>query len=218
MSFDRNVRKTVFMAMFNTIKISKDVFCSALTEHIRIRMFIANARHFNSCLERSLFSDNIDINLYNILIETVHESLPLFHQYLNIRQHVLKLKELDMYDMYVPLTKYELNIPYEMGVKWVLESLKHLGEEYVKKAKEGLLEQRWADVHCCEESGKGNKWNIQDGISIPCYDKIQHLIINYQNKLSDLFSLTHELGYSMRSYYSAKYQPHRYFEYSIFIR
>jgi hypothetical protein len=59
--------------------------------------------------------------------------------------------------MYVPLTKYELNIPYEIGVKWVLESLKHLGEEYVKKAKEGLLEQRWADVHCCEENEKGNK-------------------------------------------------------------
>lgn len=210
-SYNREVRKGAWEVMYAAHINLKNTLCSTLDGNIKAEIFTMRTRKFGSCLEESLFDDNVPVSVYNSLIDAVHKSLPAFHHYLGIRQRTLKLPNLDMYDIYVPLvSNYKLNVPYEQAVEWVLEALAPLGEEYVGIARKGLTEERWVDVY--ENEGKRS-----GGCSMTTYDSLPFILLNYSSTLDCVFTLAHELGHSMHTYYTNRTQPYRYFNYSLLV-
>lgn len=204
-SFNRDVRKGAWEAFFGTYIGFKNTLCSTLDGHIKKELFEMRVRRYSSCLEHSLFRNGVPEAVYHTLIDAVHRCLPTFHHYLALRQRTLGLPSLDMYDMYVPLVAdYDLKVPYDQAVEWILEALAPLGEKYVAIAKKGLTEERWADVYECE--GK-----LGGGFSMETYDGIPYFYLSYDDTLSSVFMLAHELGHSMRAYYTNHAQPYRYY-------
>ncbi|KAA6370232.1 MAG: putative Oligoendopeptidase F, partial [Streblomastix strix] len=206
-SLNRDVRKGAWMAVYNAHIALKNTLTSTLAGQIKADIFMQKARRFNSCVERSLFEDDIDVSVYNSLIEAVHIKLPVFHKYLAIRQKVLNLDSLDMYDMYVPLvSNFDFKVTFEEARDIVLESLAPLGSEYVSIAKRGLTSveeggEAWADVF--ENQGKRSNC-----VSVQSYKLQPYMLLNFDGTLDSVFTLAHELGHSMHTYYSSHNQPH----------
>jgi len=167
-------------------------------------------RNYRSARHAALFRNNIDESVYDQLIEAIHERLPLLHRYTELRKELMDVDSLHMYDLYVPLVDgVEMDVSYEEAQQHVLESLAPLGDEYVGIVKDGY-ENRWIDV--VENRGKRS-----GAYSSGTYGTNPFILLNWQNKLNDVFTLTHELGHSVHSYYTRKHQPFRYGNYSIFV-
>ncbi|MYL61104.1 oligoendopeptidase F, partial [Virgibacillus halodenitrificans] len=163
-----------------------------------------------SARQSALDDNNIPEKVYDNLVEAVNEKLPLLHRYAELRKKVLKLDELHMYDLFTPLVQdIDMKIPYEEAQKNVLEALAPLGEEYVDILKEGY-ENRWIDV----EENKGKR---SGAYSSGAYGTNPYILLNWQDNVNDMFTLAHELGHSVHSYYTRKFQPFRYGNYSIFV-
>ncbi|WP_174612803.1 oligoendopeptidase F [Virgibacillus ihumii] len=209
-SKDRNVRENAFKAMYDTYGKFKNTFASTLTGTVKADNFSAKVRNYDSARQAALDSNRIPEQVYDNLVEAVNEKLPLLHRYAALRKKVLEVEELHMYDMYTPLVKdADMNIPYEKAQEYVLEGLKPLGEEYVSTLKEGF-NSRWIDV----EESKGKR---SGAYSSGAYGTNPYILLNWQDKVNDLFTLAHELGHSLHSYYTRANQPFRYGNYSIFI-
>ncbi|HLR79400.1 MAG TPA: oligoendopeptidase F [Bacillota bacterium] len=209
-SKDRRVRRDAFQAMHNTYGKFKNTFASTLTGNIKKNNFYAKVRNYNSARASSLDSNHIPEQVYDNLVAVVNEKLPLLHRYVALRKKVLQLEELHMYDLYTPLVQgVDMNIPYEKAQQYVLASLEPMGEGYTKVIQEAF-ENRWIDV----EENKGKR---SGAYSSGAYGTNPYILLNWQNKMNDVFTLTHELGHSVHSYYTRKYQPFRYGSYSIFV-
>lgn len=209
-SKDRRVRRDAFQAMHNTYGKFKNTFASTLTGNIKKNNFYAKVRNYNSARASSLDSNHIPEKVYDNLVAVVNEKLPLLHRYVALRKKVLQLEELHMYDLYTPLVQgVDMNIPYEKAQQYVLASLEPMGEGYTKVIQEAF-ENRWIDV----EENKGKR---SGAYSSGAYGTNPYILLNWQNKMNDVFTLTHELGHSVHSYYTRKYQPFRYGSYSIFV-
>ena len=195
-------RKLAFEHLFDAFIAHKNTITTLYFGAIKGEIFSQKTHHYPSCLERSLFSDNVPVSVYNSLIKTVHKHLPTFHKYLSIRQKALKLDTMNVYDLYVPFTPMPAeDIPYEKGCEWILEALAPLGEEYVTIAREAILgDRRWVDVY----ENKGKRTNA---CSIQNVGETQYLMLCYDNTFDALFTLAHELGHSMHHFYSSKTQP-----------
>ena len=204
-SQSRTVRKAAFSSRYDAYIAHKSSICSMIDGSVKSELFYQKAQRFPSCLEHSLFADNIPVSVYHSLISTVHAHLPTFYRYLSCRQRVLGLPTLDMYDLYVPLVKdVDLTITYETACDWVLAALAPFGPEYVATAKDGLLgEGRWVDVF--ETKGKRS-----GACSIQNAGGKQYMMLNFTGTMSNAFTLAHELGHSMHHHYSTQSQPHRY--------
>ncbi|MGY0692694.1 oligoendopeptidase F [Virgibacillus sp. FSP13] len=209
-SKDRRVREEAFKKMYETYGKYKHTFASTLTGTVKKDNFYAKVRHYDSARQAALDSNKIDEQVYDNLVEAVNEKLPLLHRYAALRKKVLDLDELHMYDMYTPLVKdVDMEIPYEQAQEYVLKGLAPLGEEYVSILKEGY-ENRWIDV----EENKGKR---SGAYSSGAYGTHPYILLNWQDNVNDLFTLAHELGHSVHSYYTRKAQPFRYGNYSIFV-
>lgn len=209
-SDDRRVRKDAFTAMYETFGSFINTFSSTLTGAIKKDNFYAKVRKYDSARQAALDDNNIPEGVYDNLVEAVNERLPLLHRYVELRKKVLKLDELHMYDLYTPLVKdVEMDIPYDQAQEHVLKGLAPLGEEYLSIVKEGY-QNRWIDV----EENKGKR---SGAYSSGAYGTNPYVLLNWQNNLSNLFTLAHELGHSVHSYYTRKNQPFRYGNYSIFV-
>ncbi len=209
-SEDRRVRKDAFKGMYDTYGKFINTFSSTLNGNIKKDNFYAKVRNYESARQSALDSNNIPEKVYDNLVEAVNEKLPLLHKYVRLRKKVLKLDELHMYDLFTPLVKdVDMKIPYEKAQKYVLESLAPLGKEYVNIVKEGY-ENRWIDV----EENKGKR---SGAYSSGAYGTNPYILLNWQDNVNDMFTLAHELGHSVHSYYSRKHQPFRYGNYSIFV-
>ncbi|MBP1969046.1 oligoendopeptidase F [Virgibacillus natechei] len=209
-SENRDVRKEAFKAMYNTYGDFINTFSSTLTGNLKTNNFNAKIRNYSSAREAALNDNHIPEQVYDNLVEAVNEKLPLLHRYAKLRKQVLDLDELHMYDMYTPLVKdVDMKIPYEKAQQYVLESLAPLGEEYVNIVKEGY-ENRWIDV----EENKGKR---SGAYSSGAYGTNPYILLNWQDSVNDTFTLAHELGHSVHSYYSRKAQAFRYGNYSIFV-
>ncbi|KAK2964590.1 putative Oligoendopeptidase F like protein [Blattamonas nauphoetae] len=208
----QSVRKAAFEMMYDTNIALKNTLSNCLYGNIKKEILYARQRKYNSCLEASLFDDNTPLSVYNSLIDAIHDGLPTFHQYLAIRQRAMKLDRLDMFDLYVPLVEnYELKVSYEEAVEWVLASLHPLGEEYCSVAKHALSsEGGWVDVF--ENEGKRS-----GACSISNFRDIPYICLNFNGTLDAVFTLAHELGHSMHSYYSDRAQPHATSSYRIMV-
>lgn len=209
-SKDRHVREDAFKAMYETYGKFINTFASTLSGNVKKDNFYAKARNYESARQAALDNNNIPEKVYDNLIEAVHEKLPLLHRYVALRKKVLNLDELHMYDLYTPLVKdVDMKISYNEAQDYVLKSLAPLGEEYVGIVKEGY-ENRWIDV----EENKGKR---SGAYSSGTYGTNPYILLNWQDNVNDMFTLTHELGHSVHSYYTRKTQPYRYGNYSIFV-
>ncbi|MFB4169783.1 oligoendopeptidase F [Virgibacillus sp. JSM 102003] len=209
-SKDRSVREAAFKAMYETYGKFKNTFSATLTGTVKTDNFNAKVRHYDSARHAALDGNNIPEQVYDNLVEAVNDKLPLLHRYAELRKKVLGLDELHMYDMYTPLVKnVDMTIPYEKAQEYVIDSFAPLGEDYVSKVKEGF-ENRWIDV----EENKGKR---SGAYSSGAYGTNPYVLLNWQGKVNDLFTLAHELGHSLHSYYTHESQPFRYGNYSIFV-
>lgn len=209
-SKDRKVRKDAFNALYSTYYKFKNTFASTLSGNVKKNIFYSKLRNYNSSLEASLNENNIPTEVYHNLIKTIGDNLNSLHKYVKIRKKALGLDEIHMYDLYTPIVKdVDMKIPFEEGKDIVLKGLNKLGKEYVSIVKDGM-DNRWIDVY--ENRGKRS-----GAYSWGTYDSNPFILLNYQDTLDNVFTLAHELGHSLHSYYSKKNQPFIYGGYSIFL-
>ncbi|KKE80383.1 oligoendopeptidase F [Bacilli bacterium] len=209
-SKDRRVRKDAFKAMYDTYGQFKNTFASTLSGTVKTHNFSAKVRNYDSARQSALDNNNIPEEVYDNLVEAVNDKLPLLHRYIELRKKVLGVDELHMYDMYTPLVKdVEMKISYDEAKDYVIKGLKPLGEEY-GKILEQSFENRWIDV--VENKGKRS-----GAYSSGAYGTNPYVLLNWQDNVNNTFTLAHELGHSLHSYYTRKNQPYRYGNYSIFV-
>ncbi|MBN2737050.1 MAG: oligoendopeptidase F [Spirochaetales bacterium] len=207
---NRKLRKDAFEGMYSTFEAMKNTLTTTIDGAVKANIFNARARGYSSALEASLFKDNVTPKVYNSLIDSIHENLPIFHCYISLRKKALKLDQVDMYDMYVPMIpEYDLKVPWEQARTWVMEAFQPLGDEYCKVVKNAFTE-RWIDV-------KETKGKRSGAYSSGCFDSKPYMLLNYTETLNSVFTLAHEMGHSMHSYLSNSNQKYHYADYSIFV-
>ena len=209
-SQDRRVRKEAFQELFNTYEGIKNTMGATFSGSIKKDTFYAQTRKYDSALQAALESDDIPLEVYDNVINTVNNNLAPLHRYMALRKKILGLKEMHMYDLYVPLIKdVQKDIPYEKAQATVLAALNPLGKEYQALLKKGFTEG-WIDVY--ENQGKR-----KGAYSWGAYGTDPYVLLNYNNTLNDVFTLAHEMGHSLHSYYSHQHQPYIYSGYTIFV-
>lgn len=209
-SKDRAVRQGAFEALYATYGKHRNTIAATLTSAVKRDVIYARVRKYESALKASLFADNIEQSVYDNLIETVHEHLALMHRYVELRKQMLGLDELHMYDLYVPMVpEVEMNISYDQAVETIEAALQPLGEDYGRVLKEGFT-SGWIDVH--ENEGK-----TSGAYSWGAYTTHPYVLMNYQNNVNNMFTLAHEMGHALHSYYSNHNQSYTYADYRIFV-
>ncbi|MBB2479777.1 oligoendopeptidase F [Bacillus sp. APMAM] len=207
---DQRVRHDAFKAVYETYGKFQNTFASTLSGQVKKDNFNAKVRHYDSARHAALSNNNIPESVYDNLVNTVNKNLHLLHKYVKLRKKVLGVEELHMYDLYTPLVKeVEMKIPYEEAKEIVLKGLQPLGEDYLNVLREGF-ENRWVDV----EENKGKR---SGAYSSGTYGTNPYILMNWQDNVNNLFTLAHEFGHSVHSYYTRKTQPYPYGDYSIFV-
>ncbi|GIP56851.1 oligoendopeptidase F [Paenibacillus sp. FSL W8-0186] len=207
---NREVRERAFKAVYETYGKQKNTIAATLSANINKNMFYSRVRKYPSVLEMSLYGDNIPKEVYTNLIDTIHESLPLLHRYLQLRKKLLGVDELHMYDLFAPLVEeYKWDISYEEAKDMLLEGLKPLGENYLNVLREGL-DNRWIDVY--ENEGKRT-----GAYSWGAYGTHPYVLLNHKNNLNSMFTLAHEMGHALHSYFSDENLKYRDAQYTIFL-
>lgn len=209
-SADQRVRKDAFQAVYDTYGKFKNTFASTLSGQVKKDNFNARVRKYNSARHAALAADNIPESVYENLVNTVNKNLHLLHRYVKLRKKVLKLDKIHIYDLYTPLVKdVKMEIPYEEAKELILNGLAPLGENYLNVLKEGFT-NRWVDIH-------ENKGKRSGAYSSGSYGTNPYILMNWQDNVNNLFTLAHEFGHSVHSYYTRKEQPYAYGSYSIFV-
>jgi len=209
-SRNREVRENAFKAMYATYAKQKNTLAATLSANVSKNLFYAKARKYPSALEASLYGDNIPKDVYTNLIATIHESLPLLQRYLELRKKLLKVDELHMYDLFTPLVEeVDMEISYEESKQMVKESLKPLGEDYLNVLQAGY-DEGWIDVY--ENEGKRS-----GAYSWGAYGTHPYVLLNHKDNLNSMFTLAHEMGHALHSYYSDNAQSYRDAQYTIFL-
>ncbi|HOM08656.1 MAG TPA: oligoendopeptidase F [Spirochaetota bacterium] len=211
MSYNQDVRKNAFHTYYKAYDNHKYSIAQSLASSVKKDVFFSRVRKFKSCLHQALFPDNIPDTVYHTLIETVSSNLQPLFKYLSYRKEALGLTELHFYDTYVPLVAdVPFSMEYEEACDVCAQALHLLGEEYISTLHTGLL-GGWVDRY--ENRGK-----VSGAYSSGCYDSPPYILLNYDaNTINSLYTLIHEAGHSMHSYYSRKNQPYVYHEYTIFV-
>ncbi len=209
-SKDRRVRKDAFEGLHGTFLKQRNTIASTLASQVKSDIFYAHQRNYDSCREMALARYNIPVSVYDNLIVTVSEHIPLLNRYLKLRKQVLHLDELHMYDLYVPIVdEPDEEISYQQACDTVVAALAPLGENYTSTLRKGFA-QRWIDVY--ETPGK--RGGAYSGGS---YSTQPFILLNYQNNRDSMFTLAHELGHSMHSFFTRSHQSYPYGDYTIFV-
>ena len=207
---DRNVRKEAFLSMYKAFGQFKNTLAATYNANAKKATFFANARKYDSSLAASLQPKAIPLSVYDNLIETIHKHLPKMYKYVSLRKKALGLDELHMYDVYVPMIEgVDKKISFEETKTTVLEALKPMGEDYLSVLKEGF-NNRWIDIY--ENEGKRN-----GAYSWGPYGTHPYVLLNHNDDFDSMFTLAHEMGHALHSYYSSKTQPYVYAGYQIFV-
>lgn len=207
---DRQVRKQAFRMFLGRYREFQNTLAAVYGGNLSGDIFSSRMRKYSSCLEMALDGGNIPTSVYTQLIEAVHDHLNLMYRYVRLRKRALKVEELHMYDVYVPLAKpTSQNIPFSEAKEIVKEGLAILGDDYVKLLEEGFS-NRWIDVY--ENEGKRG-----GAYSWGAYGTHPYVLLNYQENLNNVFTLAHEMGHALHSYYSDHHQPYTYAGYRIFV-
>ena len=209
-SSDRRVRKEAFEALYQTYDQFRNTLAATYSANVKKAKFYADVRKYPSALAAALAPGNIPTEVYDNLIETVHRFLPAMYRYVALRKRALGVEELHMYDVYVPLVADQTKkIPFAEAKEIVKRGLAPMGEEYVSHLEDGF-DHRWIDVY--ENRGKRS-----GAYSWGAYGTHPYVLLNYQGKLDDVFTLAHEMGHALHSWYSNANQPYVYSGYLIFV-
>jgi oligoendopeptidase F len=209
-SRNRNVRKEAFYALYRQYKSYINTLAASYYGNVKQAVFFANARNYESTLQMYLSGSFIPESVYTNLIDTVNNNLDKMHDYVSLRKKTLGVDELHFYDIYAPLiSDYTVKVSYENAKETVLDALKILGDDYVSQVKKGY-ESGWVDVY--ENDGKRS-----GAFSWGAYGTHPYIFLNYTETLNDIFTLIHETGHAMHTYYSNETQPYTYAGYKIFV-
>jgi oligoendopeptidase F len=209
-SKDRRVRKDAFEGLFTTYGKFRNTLAALYSGSVKSDLFFSRARKYPSALEASLHGDNISPSVYAMVVDTVNRNLDALHGYMALRKKALGLEELRMYDLNVPLAdEPETRIPYGKAVEMVTDGLAPLGREYLDVLKKGFS-SRWIDVF--ENQGKR-----KGAYSWGSYGTHPYMLLNYNGTLRDVFTIAHEAGHSLHTWFSHAGQPQVYADYTIFL-
>lgn len=208
----RPVRQEAFHKYYEQFEAHKNTIAASLNASVQRDVYYARARNYPSALASALFHDKVPTKVYDNLIDSVHRNLPALYRYYELRRRKMKLKDVHHYDTYVPiLSELEKRNTWDQAVKAVVAALSPLGDGYVKELERGLTSGRWCDRY-------PNQGKSSGAFSSGGYDGQPYILMNYQPDVLDhVFTLAHEAGHSMHSYYSAKTQPYQYYNYTIFV-
>ncbi|MDR2162644.1 MAG: oligoendopeptidase F [Clostridiales Family XIII bacterium] len=208
-SKERKVRRAVYEAMYDAYDRQRNTLAATYGFNTKTDVLTARIRHYDSSLEAALAGDDVPLSVYDNLIDIVNDSLPVLHRYMDIRRKALDLRKLAMYDVYVPLFKpVKGSLAYEDAVELMTNALVPLGQVYTNAVEAGVR-AGWIDVF--ENEGKSS-----GAYSFGSYDSMPYILMNYSGRLKDAFTLVHEMGHSMHSYFTRRTQPYRYGSHSIF--
>lgn len=208
-SHNRDVRKNAFEKIYQTYEKLINTISSTYAYSVKNDVVRSQIRKYPSARNASLYPDNIPESVYDNLVKVVNDNLTNLHRYMSLRKKVLGIENQHMWDVYVPLVELPENeYPFEDGVDIVLKALSPLGNDYCNALKNGI-DSRWIDVY--ETPGK-----TSGAYSFGSYNSMPYSLINYTDTLNDVFTLIHEMGHSMHSYYTRKTQPYTYGDHSIF--
>ncbi len=207
---DRSIRQQAYESMYEAHIQNINTLAALYTSSVKKDVFYARARKFSSVLEGELFSGNIPLAVYDGLIEAIHGGLPALHRYVALRKKLLSLNEMKMYDMYVPIVEADTGTyGYEEAQKIVKEALAPLGKEY-SAVLDRAFHENWIDVF--ETKGK-----TSGAYSWGAYGTHPYMLLNFQGRLDDVFTLAHEAGHSMHTYFSDQALPYEKAQYKIFV-
>ncbi len=209
-SKDRDVRKSAYETLYAVYNQYINTIATAFSGNIKSSIFLSKARKYNSNIEAKLDQDNIPVEVYTTLINTVEKYLPYMHKYIAKRKEILGLDKIHFYDLYVPIVKdAKVEIEYEKAKEVVLEALDVLGEDYLNLI-ERSYNEGWIDVY-------ENKGKRSGAYSWGSFGNHPYVLLNYDNTIGEMFTLAHELGHAMHSHYSWETQPCVYADYTIFL-
>ena len=208
---EQNIRRLAFDQYYEQFAAHENTLAATLCGSIQRDVYYAKAKNYESSLQAALYPDNMPVAVYENLIQAVRESLPSVHHYLDVRRRKMGLNELHHYDTYVPiLSNLDKYHQWDEAVEVVMESLQPLGSEYTQTLEQGLR-GRWADRY-------PNRGKQSGAFSCGTFDGDPYILMNFKPEvLNDVFTLTHEAGHSMHSWYSAQHQPFEYYNYTIFV-
>ena len=207
---DRAVREGAFKTLYGQIASLKNTFAAIYRGNLKQAKFYAQSRKYSSARAMYLADSSVPESVYDNLLSAVHEALPMMYRYVAVRKKVLGVDKLHMYDVYTPIVAAQnQTYEFEQAKQMVLEALKPMGEDYLSHAREGL-ENRWIDIY----PNKGKKGGAY---SWGCYDSQPFILLNYTKNLDSVFTLIHEMGHSIHSYYSRTAQDYAYSDYKIFV-
>lgn len=210
MSSDRNVRKNAFEQLYRRYASVKNTLSSTYEATLEKDVVNAKVRGYQDSLSMYLFGNKIDKRLYEQLIATVRKHLPTLFSYFDLKKDILGVEELHLYDTYAPLVEKSKNTySFEEARKMVVEALSVLGDEYVSLLNTAF-DNRWIDKY-------PNKGKRSGAYSWGCYDSVPHVLLNYDGTMNAVSTIAHELGHSMHSYYSCKYNNYQDHDYVIFL-
>lgn len=209
-SNDRTLRKHAFDSLYASYKQFNNTLATCFEGHLKQENFFATQRHYKNAYEQAMYQNEIPLDVYTNLIQTVHKNMDKMHHYVSIRKKALGLKELHMYDLYTPLVASTTkSYSFEEACEIVKKGLAPLGEDYIALLEEGFT-HRWIDKY--ENEGKRT-----GAYSWGCFDSHPFVLLNYHGTLNDVFTLAHEMGHSIHSYYSRKHQNIFNADYKIFV-
>lgn len=207
---NREVRERAFKAVYETYGKQKNTIAATLNANVNKNIFYSRVRKYPSVLEMALYGDNIPKEVYTNLIDTIHESLPLLHRYMELRKKLLGVDELHMYDLFAPLVEeYKWDITYEEAKQMTKEGLTPLGEDYLSSLQAGY-DNGWIDVYENENKRTG-------AYSWGAYGTHPYVLLNHKDNLNSMFTLAHEMGHALHSYYSDNALKYRDAQYTIFL-
>ena len=209
-SRDRRVREDAFKGYFGTYHKFINTTAALYAGAVKSASFYSATRRYDGNCEAALFANNVPVSVYDSLIEAVHDGLPAMQEYLNLRREVLGLAEIDVFDLYVPMVgDVEFKMPYEKAKALVREAVAPLGEDY-QKVLDRAFNERWIDVY-------ENKGKESGAFSTGVFGVHPYVMLNYTDTLDDAFTLAHELGHAMHSYYSDTTQDFANHDYRIMV-
>lgn len=208
-SKDRTVRQASYEAMYSTYEQFQHTYAKTLQTNVKVQNYKARVHKYASARQAAMSANFIPEAVYDTLLETVNKHLPLLHRYLKLRQEVLGLDDLKMYDVYTPLSETDLAIGYDEALEKAEKVLAVFGQDYSERVHRAFTE-RWIDVHV----NKGKRSGAYSGGS---YDTNAFMLLNWQDTLDNLYTLVHETGHSLHSTFTRETQPYVYGDYSIFL-
>lgn len=209
-SYDRRVRKEAFQGIAKAYGDYSNTFAQTLSGQIKTDNYLANVHKYPDARSRAMDENSVPAIVYDNLVKSVHDHIGLLHRYVALRKKILKLDELHMYDLYVPLLdEPPVKYNFDQAKKRAREALEVYGDEYLK-AVDHIYNERMIDVY--ETRGKRS-----GGYSGGSYDTNPFILLNYQDTLDDVYTLIHETGHSVHSWFTRKYQPYIYGDYPIFV-